>query len=224
QSQESLIKDKVISVLDYRNEESKLIAKKLTLPQIKTAILNNENQQNEKLKEVAQLDNDILVQRNMFIQALQSIKSQFEQWEMKYTLKASSDGIVQLAGFYQKNQYIKSGQLIFYIQPDSMQYFAELFIPQYNFGKVAVGQDVLLKFQAYPYEQFGAVLSKIVYISSTPTDSGYSAKLILSNGLKTNYGKNLQYQYGLIAQADIVTESMRLLDRFMYNIRKHIVR
>jgi HlyD family secretion protein len=131
---------------------------------------------------------------------------------------------VQMAGFYQQNQFIKNGQLLFYVQPDSMQYYTEMFIPQYNFGKVTVGQDVLLKFQAYPYEQFGSVSGKIEFISTTPTDSGYLAKVTLPKGLTTNYGKTIQYQYGLFAQADIVTENMRLLERFYYNIRKQLNR
>lgn len=219
---ESLAKDKVISPLDYRNEQSKLIAKQLSLPQIKSSIVTNESQQNDKRKELAELENQIIVQKNNFIQALQSLISQFQQWEFKYLLKAPIDGTVQMAGFYQQNQFIKSGQLLFYVQPDLMQYFTEIFIPQYNFGKVTIGQDVLLKFLAYPYEQFGIVSGKIEFISPTPTDSGYLAKVTLPNGLTTNYGKTLQYQYGLFAQADIVTENMRLLERFYYNIRKQL--
>jgi HlyD family secretion protein len=221
---ESLANDKLISAFDYRNEQSKLIAKQLSLPQIKSAIVSNESQYNDKRKEIAELENQISVQKNSFIQALQSLISQFEQWEFKYVLKAPIAGQVQMAGFFQENQFIKSGQLLFYIQPDSTEYFAELLIPQYNFGKVMTGQDVLLKFQAYPFEQFGSVMGSIAFISATPTDSGYLAKLILPNGLKTNYGKTLHYQYGLFAQADIITEKMRLLERFYYSIRKQINR
>jgi multidrug resistance efflux pump len=224
EANESLAKDKVISALDYRNEQSKLIAKQLSLPQIKSAIVTNESQQNDKRKEIAELENQILVQKNTFIQALQSLISQFQQWEFKYVLKAPISGTVQMAGFFQENQHIKSGQLLFYVQPDSTRYFTEMFIPQYNFGKVTVGQDVLLKFQAYPYEQFGSVTGKIEFISPTPTDSGYLAKVTLPKGLTTNYGRTLPYQYGLFAQADIVTENLRLLERFYYNIRKQLTR
>ncbi|PZX59408.1 HlyD family efflux transporter periplasmic adaptor subunit [Hydrotalea sandarakina] len=224
EANKSLAQSKVISALDYRNEESKLISKQLSLPQIKSAIVSNESQQNDKRKEIAELENQISVQKNTFIQALQSLISQVEQWEFKYVLKSPIDGRVQMAGFYQQNQFIKYGQLLFYIHEKSTQYFAEMFIPQYNFGKVNTQQDVLLKFQAYPYEQFGSVTGKIEYISQTPTDSGYLSKVILPNGLMTNYGKSLQYQFGLFAQAEIITEKMRLLDRFYYNIRKLVNR
>lgn len=221
---ESLAKDKIISALDYRNEQGKLIAKQMSLPQLKSAIVSNEGQQNDKRKEIAELENQITVQKNIFIQSLQSLLSQIQQWELKYVLKSPISGIVEMSGFFQPNQFVKNGQILFNIQPDSNQYFTEIVVPQYNFGKVSVGQEVLLKFQAFPHEQFGSVSGKIEYISSTPTDSGYLAKVILPKGLVTSYGKKLHYQYGLLAQADIITENMRLLERFYYNIRKQIIR
>jgi HlyD family secretion protein len=221
---ESLAKDKVISLMDYRNEKSKLIAKQLTLPQMYSAIILNETQQNEKKKEIAELENQIIVQKNNFIQALQTFSSQIEQWEYKYVLTAPVSGKISFAGFFQQNQFIKSGQLLFYVQPDSTQYFIETLIPQYNFGKIKAGQEVLLKFKAYPYEQFGSVTGKIEFISTSPTDSGFLAKVTLPHGLTTNYNKTLQYQHGLLAQADIVTENMRLLERFYYNIRRQLNR
>jgi HlyD family secretion protein len=221
---ESLAKDKVISALDYRNEQSKLIAKQMSLPQLKSAIVSNESQQNNNRKEIAELENQITVQKNIFIQSLQSLLSEIQQWELKYILKSPANGIVEMSGFFQPNQFVKNGQILFYIQPDSNQYFIEILVPQYNFGKVNVGQEVLLKFQAYPHDQFGTVAGKIEFITTIPTDSGYLAKVILPNGLVSSYGKKLHYQFGLLAQADIITENMRLLERFYYNIRRQINR
>ncbi len=221
---ESLANDKVIAPVDYRNEKSKLIGKQLTLPQASSAIVSNETQQNEKKKEISELENQIIVQKNSFIQALQTFSSQIEQWEYTYILKAPVSGKISFAGFFQENQFIKNGQLIFNIKPDNTNYFAEMLVPQYNFGKIKEGQEVLLKFQAYPYEQFGSVTGKIEFISTIPTDSGFLAKISLPHGLTTNYNKKLQYQYGLFAQADIVTENIRLLESFYYNIRKQFSR
>jgi len=221
---ESLVKDKVISPLEYRNEKSKLIAKQLSLPQINASIISNESLQNEKRKEIVELENQVIVQKNTFIQALQTIKSQIQAWEFKYLLKAPVSGTVSFTGFFQENQEMKAGQPLFYVQPGNSSYFAEMLIPQYNFGKVKQGQEVLLKFQAYPFEQYGSVTGKIEYISNSPADSGYMAKVILPNGLITNYKKSLQYSNGLVAQADIITENMRLLERFYNNIAKQLKR
>lgn len=221
---ETLAKEKVISPLDYRTEKSKLISKQLSIPQMNAAIVSNESQQHEKTKEIAELENQIVVQKNSFIQALQTLKSQLLAWQQKYVLKAPVDGHVSFAGFIQENEEIKAGQLLFYVHPENSSYFLEMPIPQYNFGRVKKGQTVLLRFQAYPYEQFGTVTGIIDFISNSPTDSGFLARVSLPKGLQTNYNKSLQYQNGLIAQAEIVTEDMRLLERLYYNLVKQFKR
>ena len=216
----SLSDQKVISAVDYRNEKSKLISKQLSLPQINASIVSNGREQNEKRKEIMELENQILTQKNTFLQALQTIKSQVKAWQYKYVLKAPVSGTVFFTGFPQENQEMNAGQLLFYVQPANTTYFAEMLVPQYNFGKVKQGQTVLLKFQAYPFEQNGSVIGKIDYIKATPADSGFLAKVIFPNGLFTNYGKQVQYRNGLIAQADIITQDTRLLERFYYSIIK----
>ncbi len=221
---QTLVDEKIISAMEYRNEKSKLIAKQLSLPQINASIISNESQQNDKKKEIAELDNQVAIQQSSFLQALQTIKSQVQAWEYKYVLKAPISGIISFTGFLQENQEIKISESLFSIQPSNTSYFVEMWIPQHNLGKVKQGQEVLLKFQAYPFEQYGSVIGKIHNIKSIPTDSGFLAKVNLPRGLHTNYKKSLQFRDGLIAQADIITEEMRLPQRFYYNIVKQIRR
>lgn len=220
----SLKKDKVISDFDYRIEESKLINKKLTLPQIRSAIINNESQQAEKEKEIIELDNSISQQKLIFQQILNTFRSQVDEWKRKYVLISPIDGKIAFASFVQENQQVQVNQTICYVNPENSQYFAEVVIPQSNFGKVAVGQLVLLKFQSYPFQEYGSVQGKIEFISHIPSDSGYLAKVGLTKGLITNHKKQIQYRDGLLANAEIITHDMRLLERFYYSIVKQIKR
>ncbi len=221
---QSLKEDKVISDLDYRNESSKLINKKLTLPQINSAIISNESQQNEKHKEIMELENTIAQQKSIFSQSLNTLKSQVEEWKKKYLLTAPVDGKIAFATFLQENQQLQANQIICFINPENSQYYAEIYIPQTNFGKVKTGQEVLLKFVAYPFPEYGSVKGTIDFISNISTDSGYLAKVILPYGLNTNYKKQIQFRDGLTAQGEIITANMRLLQRFYYNIVKQVAR
>jgi multidrug resistance efflux pump len=221
---QSLKEDKVIAELEYRNETSKLINKKLTLPQINAAIINNESQQNEKQKEIMELENTIAQQKSIFAQALNTLKSQIDDWKKKYLLTAPIDGKIAFATFLQENQQLQTNQIICFINPGNSQYYAEVYIPQTNFGKVKTGQEVLLKFPAYPSAEYGSVKGSIDFISNISTDSGYLAKVILPNGLNTSYKKQIQFREGLNAQGEIITANMRLLQRFYYNIVKQVER
>jgi len=221
---QSLKEDKVISELDYRNEASKLINKKLTLPQISSLIVSNEAQQNEKLKEIAELENAIAQQKGIFEQALNTLKSQVDNWKKKYLLIAPIDGKIAFATFLQENQQLQNNQTICFINPENTQYYAEVYIPQVNFGKVKIGQEVLLKLPSYPFQEYGSLNGKIDFISNINTDSGYLAKVILPNGLNTTHKKQVQFRNGLTAQGEIITKDMRLLARFYYSVISQVDR
>lgn len=138
--------------------------------------------------------------------------------EKKYLFVAPIDGKISFSETIQENQQMRAGQQICFINPGNSNYYAEMYIPQVNFGKVRNGADVLLKFPAYPFQEFGNLQGKINFISRMPTDSGYLVKIVLPNGLTTNYKRNIQYRDGLNADAEIITKTMRQLERFYYNI------
>jgi HlyD family secretion protein len=142
--------------------------------------------------------------------------------EKKYFLIAPIDGIVSFSTFLQENQQLRQGKIICFINPGNSNYYVEAVIPQYNFGKVKTGQEVLLKFQAYPYQEFGSVKGRLEFISNAPSDSGYLAKVSLPDRLVTNYKRRLQFYSGLSMQADIITAKRRLLERFFSSFRSKL--
>ena len=215
----TLDEDKVISPLDYRNEKSRYIGKALGIPQITAAIIANESSQHEKQKEIAQLENEIAQQRGIFTQALYTLKAQVEEWKNKYLLVAPVAGRIAFARFLQENQQLQLNENICYVNPENSQYFAEILIPQNNFGKIKIGQKVLFKLPAYIYAEFGAVEGRLDFVSNIPTDSGYLAKVTLPQGLQTNFKKKIQYQEGLVAQGEIITADTKLSDRLFYQLR-----
>jgi HlyD family secretion protein len=134
-------------------------------------------------------------------------------------LIAPVNGQLVFSGFVEENQQLKTGQLIGFITNETNSYYAEMLIPFTNSGKVIKGQEVLLKFPAWPSQEFGMVQGKIDYIKAIPVDSGYLAKVILPFGLKTNYKKELLFSEGMIASAEIITADKRLSDRFLEQIK-----
>ncbi len=210
---ESLSKDKVISSLDYRNEKSKLLSKSMSLPQLAASLIANEAAMHEKRKEVLQLENEIAQQKNAFIQSVNSFSAALSQWQSLYLIKAPVSGRVVFSDFVQENQNYVISQTLCLIDPVNSQYFAQVQIRQENFGKINIGQDVLLKLPAYPYQEFGLLKGTLSFIAVVPTDSGFIGKIAFKNGLYTNQQKQLQYREGLMADAEIITSARKLSDR-----------
>ena len=215
---DTLHKEKLISDLDFRSQKSQFINKKMSLPQMNASIINNQGQQSALHKEMLELDNQIVQQKSLFIQVLSSYRNQMVEWKQKYLLLAPVSGKIVYPGFLEENQQVQANQVICFISNASDKYYVEMLLPQTNFGKVKSGQQVLLNFPSYPYQEFGTVRGQIEFIKKIPIDSGYLAKIFLPNGLITDYKKQIIFTTGLIAEAEIITDNKRLIDRFFGSI------
>jgi len=133
---EYLNKEKVISNLEFRNEKSKLLGKELSIPQISSSIISNESSKHDKQKEIMELENQVAQQKGIFFQALNTFKAQLDDWKSKYLLVSPVDGKVAFATFLQENQQLQNNQTICFVNPGNSEYYAEVFIPQTNFGKL----------------------------------------------------------------------------------------
>jgi multidrug resistance efflux pump len=216
----TLLQQKIISKEDLRNEKSRLFNKQLELPQLKGQLLSNETQQRDKQKEIDQLEHDIAQQKIIFQQALQVMKSATDDWMKKFVLQSPVDGKVTFFIPLQENQLLRKGKLLGYVYIPDTKYYAELNLPQSNFGKADTGLLVQLHFDAYPFEEFGSVNGKLNYISTLPSDSGFLATVSLDNGLFTTHGKIIQYKSRLNARAFVITRNTNLLMRLYYGIVK----
>ncbi len=212
---------KVIAALDLKREESKNIARQLAYQQTASTLVNNATAQRAKQKELLELDKQVTEERDQFMQALNTLRSAAEAWQARYVLIAPVSGRVFFPGVVQENQAVATGQELLYVAPPSTDYVGELRVPQQNAGKVEVGQDVLVRFAGFPYQEFGAVRGRITAIAGVALkDSVFLAKVALPTGLKTTYGKSLAYKTGMTASADIVTADNRLLEKLFYQLRK----
>lgn len=215
-----LLDEKVISPDEYRTAINTYLNKKMAIPQFNASILSNENEQRSKAKELQQLNHDMDQQKLIFMQALQTLKSNVDDWKHKYILTAPLGGTIFFSMPLQENKFIQQGQLLGYVNPPSTTFYAELFLPQNNSGKADTGMQVQLRFDAYPYEETGFVKGKLTYISKIATDSGFYARVTLQNGLITNLKNQIPYKNGLQAKALVITKNQRLLQRLYYSLVK----
>ena len=84
-----------------------------------------------------------------------------------------------------------------------------------------------IRFSSYPDKEYGMVKGIVKNISFIPlTDAqnikSYMVDIELPNGLKTTYNKELPFLPEMEGQADIITEDISLLERFLMPIRKVI--
>lgn len=219
---QKLFKDKVIAKLDLDREESKMLAKKLPLKNIETSILNNNAIIRSKEKEIIDLERQVSEQKEIFRQSINSLNSSISTWKNRYLLVSPTGGEILFSNNLQEKENIKVNTELFQVFETNSVYVGTLTIPQDNSGKIKLGQRVLIKFQSYPFEEYGIVEGNISSLPqlSTQDNKLFFAFVELPNGLKTNHNKLLSYNYGMTANAEIITEDLRLIERIFYTIRK----
>ncbi|WP_447951554.1 HlyD family efflux transporter periplasmic adaptor subunit [Chryseobacterium koreense] len=156
------------------------------------------------------------------LQLLEQLRKSLKQWEQNYLLISSTNGTVSFTQFWGENQFVKSGDVILSILPQNKEAIVgRMLVPATNSGKIMTGQKVLIKLDNYRYQEYGIVQGKVQNISLTPDEKGnYYVDIILPNGLKTSYNKNLPFDKELKGNAEIVTQDLRLIERFFYQTRK----
>lgn len=217
----TLIAGKVISKMEFKQQENKYLSGKYPLEQTATALINNNSSYLTKQKELATLENTIREQQDKFMQALNSMLTATDKWLLNYVVSATTEGKVSYVGILQENQYVRAGQELFMVNPGSTRFFGEMQIPQYNMGKVGLGQQVLVKLHSYPFEEYGAIKGKISYLTDVALkDSVFFAKIDFQSLPKQDAKNPVVLKQGMMADAEIITKESSLLQRFVRNVVK----
>jgi multidrug resistance efflux pump len=149
-----------------------------------------------------------------------NLVAQLKLWEQSFLLKAPVSGQVTFAKFWSENQNVVAGDKICTIVPEGeSNVSARVTLPIAGSGKVKEGQKVNMKFDNYPYMEYGTVTGTVKAISLVPADDTYTVEVDLPEGLQTSYGKKLAYKPEMKGTAEIITEDLRLIERLVMPLK-----
>ncbi len=156
--------------------------------------------------------------------ALQDFEQKLNQMtsEESYAIHATNDGTISSL-VAQVGDRVMPEKLVSSIIPSNSKLQGELFIPSSAIGFIKEGQRVLIKYQAYPYQNFGLHESIIDVIDDSilsPEDINlnigirepfYRAKVNLKNQYVTAYGSKHPLIPGMLLDVVILGEKRTLL-------------
>jgi len=219
-----LHQQKVIADVEMRRAQSFFIAKKQIFDQAQTNFNNNGMAQNQKRQDLLELEKTRVELQNGLLQAINTLKSDVEAWKQRFVVVAPASGKVSFLVPLQEDQTVKTGQELFYVMPQASGFHGEMYVGQYNFGKIRLRQEVIVKLPSYPFQEFGTITGKIAAISTLPKDSTYLVKISFPAGLVTSSKKQLPFKNGMTATGEVITEDLRLVERIFYSFRKMLKR
>lgn len=145
--------------------------------------------------------------------------------QYRTTIAAPSTGSIA-AVLVEPGQAIMPGTTVATLIPSDSRLEAHLFAPSRSIGFVRAGQEVLLRFLAFPHQKFGSHVARVVAVTRSaisPTDLGfvpadgsreplYRIKVELSAQSINAYGREEPLQAGMQVEADIRLDRRRLIE------------
>lgn len=226
QRSQKLFSLKVISAIEMEGEKIKFLEAeqnlenvKISLSQTQEAIANlNKTQSGTTIN----AEKDRINYASQTLQLFEQLRKSLKEWELAYLLVSATDGVASFQQFWGENQFVKRGDAILSILPNhTKELIGKMTVSATNSGKIMKGEKVLIKLDNYIYQEYGIVEGRVRNIAFNPNAEGnYYVEVTLPKGLQTSYGKVLNFDKELSGRAEVVTEELRLIDRFFFQIRK----
>lgn len=222
---ESLYKKGIISTqeiekhrLQYLQSQKSYKSLLSSISQLKSSL--NELQGNSKVTKINESKENRILEYNM-IQSFYNLKRVVKEWDLNYVFRSSINGKVTFLQLWSDNQTVNIGDAVFAIIPiKGSNYVGKLKATAQNSGKIKIGQKVNIRLANYPSEEFGVIEGTIQAISLTPDKDGYLLiDVSLKRGLITSYNKKVLFQQEMTGIADIITQDLRLIERFLFQIK-----
>ncbi len=220
---ENLKKNNTIAETEYFDKQNDYLSIKALYEQTQSQIIEQQGIIKTLQKQLEQLPLTQKQNGQKLQTSLSLLKQRIIELEgdESYAIKASTSGIVTAI---QANigQVVSANSSLLTIIPEDTELVAELFLPSRAIGFVQKGQKVLIKFDAFAYQQFGLYEGKIDEISQSiipASEAGiplvnnepvYKIKVILDKQFITAYGKKIKLQAGMQLNASIVLETRTL--------------
>ncbi len=227
---QQLFESGVISAQEYENRQLEYAQAARAFKNFETSISQIKEsistaKKDSRVNEIDKVKEDMTLLKSV-IQSFNQLKKAVKDWESLYLLKATQTGKVSFLNYWNKNQTVNQGDLVFIVIPTSgASYLGRLKAPATNSGKIKINQTVHIKLDNFPEEEFGVLVGKVKKVSVIPDEEGYyTVEVSLPEKLITSYDKSIDFKQEMICTAEIITKDLRLIDRFFYQLKSKVSR
>jgi HlyD family type I secretion membrane fusion protein len=140
-------------------------------------------------------------------------------------LRSPVDGTVSSLLVRNPGEVVQPGQTLAEISPQQAPLILRSSLPAREAGFVRQGMTVQLKFDAYPYQDFGMVSGKVRSISpdaksNGQTEPAYVVEVVLDRDYMIENQQKIPLRAGQVASAEIVIRQRKIIDMVLDPIRQ----
>ena len=150
-----------------------------------------------------------------------------EQRKRLMTLRAPVSGTVQQLAVHTVGGVVTAAQQVMVIVPDDYHMQVDALVLNKDIGFIEIGQEAVIKVEAFPYTRYGYLTGKISNISFDAIDNEtlgrvYAARVTLDTDHLVIEGRKIRLTAGMNVSAEIKTGRRRVLDYLLSPLRTKI--
>lgn len=219
-----LFSQKVLSAAEFDKSKASFIQRKQSYMSSRTNLSSTQIQKAQIEQQIAEMQLQQADESKQYIQSIQqahkTLSNSINIWKNTYLIKTPIDGRVTFTNTREINQNVVSGDVVMTVVPEKeSELVGTIILPMQGAGKVRQGQEINIKFDSYPYMEYGMVKGIVKSISLVPAESNYIVEVAFPNGLRTNYNYTLNFWQEMSGSAEIITDDLRLIERFLNPIK-----
>ncbi|HEX5961863.1 MAG TPA: HlyD family efflux transporter periplasmic adaptor subunit [Rhodanobacteraceae bacterium] len=220
-----VVKRGIISVARFNAYQSAALNDRAQVKALERQRLDAEQQRSSLQAQLTQLPLDSTAKANQLRGQLAQLDAQLAQnaAEGGTLLRAPRAGVVSTL-LVKPGQAVQAGQSLLSILPRGAKLEAQLLVPSSAIGFVSPGNQVVLRYQAYPYQKFGQQYGKVVQVSRSALSPAETMSLLgrnvatplyrvlvkLDHQTINAYGKLEALKPGMALNADIMLDRRNL--------------
>ncbi|AFY75610.1 response regulator containing a CheY-like receiver domain and an HTH DNA-binding domain [Pleurocapsa sp. PCC 7327] len=167
--------------------------------------------------ESAQIEAKIAETKNLLASERAKLKQRF--------FRAPVDGVVSRLNLKNAGEVVQPGEAIAEIAPSNAPLVLSAVLPDREAGFVKKGMPVKVKFNAYPFQDYGIISGKVVSISSDAEQNEqlgtvYRVKVELERNYVNEGRRTIRLKAGQTGSADIIIRRRRFADILFDPIRQ----
>ncbi|GAX44798.1 HlyD family secretion protein [Tolypothrix sp. NIES-4075] len=180
------------------------------------SVLKNQEQLKDMQTQITSLSSEIAQTKSQ----IASIKLQLTQRLMKSPI----DGVIFNLPFKKPGVVVQTGQTIAQIAPKKIPFVLKANMPSQESGFLKVGMAAKVKFDAYPFQDYGVVTGKVIRMSPDSkileTPQGKIEVFEMEISLNQSGNKPIPLTPGQTATAEVIVRQRRVIDFILDPFKK----
>ncbi|MEH2003877.1 HlyD family efflux transporter periplasmic adaptor subunit [Nostoc sp.] len=178
----------------------------------KLAVMKNQEQLKDLQTQITAAQSEVAQTKSQ----ITSIRVQMQQ----RVVRSPINGVIFELPTTKPGAVVQAGQRIAQIAPKNADFVLKAQIPNQDSGFLKVGMPVKVKFDAYPFQEYGIVQGKVTWISPDSKVNQipqgnietYELEITLEKQYVENGNKRIPFGAGQTANAEVITRRWRMID------------